>query len=134
MGGPVPVNPGPPVHPPHWGINLIKGQVDESNWQNTPAPPVTVHVWAAPDEDYFAPRDERWHWFEIVPVSGFMGRNHRNDWQRNGRHGQNPTSVRGDPRRPEHYDPLELQGKRIKKRGFKSKRFYREVLKRLTNN
>jgi len=74
------------------GENLVEGPV--ANWHDNPYPnPVEVH--AAPTANYFAPRGEQWHEYNIVPVSGFQGRNHRMDASRNGRPGQNPVSVSG---------------------------------------
>jgi len=74
------------------GENLVLGPVD--TWHDAPYPaPVEVH--AAPDTNYFAPRGEHWHEYNIVPVSGFQGRYHRMDASRNGRPGQNPPSVSG---------------------------------------
>jgi len=81
---------GPTLQGGPGGENLVAGSVNQ--WHDNPNPtPVELH--AAPDTTYFAPKGEQWHEYEIVPVSGFQGRYHRRDADRNGRLGHNPTSV-----------------------------------------
>ena len=86
------------------GENLITGKVEV--WHDPPNPPDWGLFHSAPNTNYFAPRGEQWHSYEIVPISGFTGRSHRNDAMRNSRHGHNPPHVNpstGLPHKPEYY-------------------------------